>query len=298
MTLTHTSKSLAAFALLSLMTISPCFSQSSTPPKREYISNHMLWTSLITQGKIKGKFTYQVDLEYRRQADPMHAADSGKSVGHDHYNIGKHAYQYAVRTWVQYQLNQSISFAASPFTLFGTWTGSSFQPEIRPALQATINHTIGRVSLSNRYRYEFRYFGDKKNVDDDQILGDGSTFHFTSATRKGRFRYMLRATIPLNNKTITKGTYYAVTSAEVFLNTGKNVNNNNLLDQLRFYGGLGYKFSDNMRVELGYMNMVAYRFNNSAKNNVDVNNVLWLRFTVENFNKVFKKKEKETDAAK
>lgn len=258
----------------------------------------MLWTSLVTQGKVKGKFSYQVDLEYRRQADPMHAADPGGTVGHDHYSIGKHSYQYAIRTWIQYQLNPSVNFAVSPFALFGTWTGSSFQPEIRPALQMTTNNNIGRIALSSRYRYEFRFFGDKKNIDHDEIFGDASTFHFTAASRKGRFRYMLRATIPLNNKTIVKGTYYAVTSAEVFLNTGKNVNNNNLVDQLRFYGGLGYKFSDNMRVELGYMNMVAYRLNNTAKNNVDVNNVLWLRFTVEHFNKVFKKKEKEAEPAK
>jgi hypothetical protein len=297
MILTHAGKGIAVFILLSLIALSSCFSQSSTPPKREYISNHMLWTTLTGQGKIKGKFSYQFDLEYRRQADPMQAADPNTSIGHDHYNVFKHSYQYAVRTSVQYQLNSSLSFAV-PITLFGTWNGSSFQPELRPALQATISNSIGRIALSNRYRYEFRYFGEKKNIDDDQIFGDASTFHFTAATRKGRFRYMLRATMPLNNKTIVKGTYYAVTSAEVFLNTGKNVNNNNLLDQLRFYGGLGYKFSDNMRVELGYMNMIAYRLNNGANNNVDVNNVLWLRFTVENFNRVFKQKEKEAEAAK
>jgi hypothetical protein len=288
-------KSTLAFVLLLSITSTSCFSQSSTPPKRDYISNHLLWTTLVTQGKISSKFGYQLDIEYRRQADPMHAADPSKPVGNDHYSIGKHSYQYAVRSWIQYQPSPAVVFAISPIALFGTWTGSSFQPELRPAFQVALNSNLGRVAFMHRYRYELRYFGDKADVDHDEVFGSASTFHFTAATRQGRFRYMLRATIPLNNKTITKGTYYAVTSGEIFLRTGKNISNANLVDQIRFYGGLGYKFSDNMRVELGYMNMTAFRFNNPAKNNVEINNILWLRLTIENFNKVFTKKKKQEE---
>jgi hypothetical protein len=292
------SKHVLASALLLTVASTLCFSQSSTP-KRDYISNHMLWTSLITQGKISSKFGYQLDLEYRRQADPMHAADPNQTVGTQHYSIGKHSYQYGVRAWVQYQPSPSVVFAISPFTLFGTWTGSSFQPEIRPAAQVTLNSSLGRVAIIHRYRYEQRYFGDKENVDHNDVFGSASTFHFTSTTRQGRFRYMLRGTLPLNNKSITKGTYYAVMSGEIFLRVGKNVNNNNLLDQVRIYGGIGYKFSDNMRAEIGYMNMSAFRLNNTAKNNVEINNVLWLRVTIDNFNKVFaKKKDKEAETPK
>jgi hypothetical protein len=292
------SKRLLAFTLYSIAIAPTCLAQSSTAPKREYISNHLLWTSFVTQGKISKKFGYQLDLEYRRQADPMHAADTNTTVGTQHYSLMKHSYQYAVRSWVQYQPNPSVIFAVSPIALFGSWSGPSFQPELRPAFQVSLNSSLGRVSLMNRYRYELRYFGDKENVDHDEVFGSSSAFHFTAATRQGRFRYMLRATIPINNKSIVKGTYYAVASGEIFLRTGKNVNNNNLLDQIRFYGGLGYKFSDNMRVELGYMNMIAYRFNNIAKNNIEVNNILWLRFMVENFNKVFQKKEEKIPESK
>jgi hypothetical protein len=292
------SKSLpAAVMLLLFATINSSFSQSSTPPKREYISNNMLWTSLVIQGKISDKFGYQLDLEYRRQADPMHATDPNVSVGKDHYSIGKHSYQYAARSWVQYQPSKTVVFAISPIALFGSWSGSSFRPELRTTFQAALNNNLGRVALVHRYRYELRYFGNEAIVDHDEIFGTSSTFHFTTAARQGRFRYMLRATIPINNKTITKGTYYAVTSGEIFLRTGKNISNINLVDQVRFYGGVGYKFSDNMLAELGYMNMTAFRFNNAAKNNVEVNNVLWLRLTIENFNRIFAKKKQETTTA-
>jgi hypothetical protein len=258
-----------------------------------------MWTTIALQGNIRNKISYQLDLEYRRQADPAHAADPNTSVGSSHYNVIKNPYQLAVRPWILYQPNQSIVFALSPITWFGSWGApvdgvTSFQPELRSSFQVTLNNNFGRVIFNNRYRYELRYFGTREVADNlADPFGPNSSYDFQKSNRNGRARYMLRITIPFNNKTIIKETYYALITSEIMLRTGKNVNNNNLLDQYRIYGGLGYKFSENMRTELGYLNMVAFRLNNAAKNNVDVNNVIWVRLIVDNFNNLLRKKRTE-----
>ena len=65
---------------------------------------------------------------------------------------------------------------------------------------------------------------------------------------------------------------------------GKNVNNMNLVDQYRLSAGLGWKFAEDIRIEVSYIDMIAFRFSNQAKNNVDANNVLLVKLTFDNFN--------------
>jgi hypothetical protein len=48
----------------------------------------------------------------------------------------------------------------------------------------------------------------------------------------------------------------------VFLNTESDV-----FDRNRVYGGLGYKFSENLKLELGYMNQF---FENSGRDQINI----------------------------
>ena len=100
---------------------------------------------------------------------------------------------------------------------------------------------------------------------------------------------MLRLIYPLNGKTLEKGTYYIMTSSEIFISQGKNVPNNKILDQNRFYFVLGYKFHPTMKLEVGYLNQTAFRMNNKAKDNVDVNNCLAVSLIFDDLNSLFKK---------
>ena len=84
------------------------------------------------------------------------------------------------------------------------------------------------MSLSHRYRFEQRF------VEDDFKL---------------RLRYFLGVNIPLQYREDGKNPLYLSMYNEVFLNTESSV-----FDRNRVYGGLGYKFSKNLRLELGYMN--------------------------------------------
>ncbi len=264
-------------------------SQTQSIPKRDYINNNMVWGSLGLQGKIKNKLYYQFDLEYRRQSDPEHAADTNTQIGKGRYNFVKNPYQLAFRPWLLYQLNQNAIFAVSPLCWFGTWSSpvnavTYFQPEFRTSFQVTLNHTIGRIVISNRYRYELRFFGTKVIDDTRSPFGIGSSYSFPQSNRQGRARYMFKASVPLNTKAIEKGTYYLMANTEILLRIGKNVKNENLLDQYRINLSVGWKFRDDLRLEVGYLNMIAFRFNNQAKNNIDVNNIILLKLIFDNFN--------------
>jgi hypothetical protein len=280
--------------LLSLFT-PRVFAQTSTK-KRDYISNNMIWQNIGLQGKIKNKFIYQFDFEYRRQADPGHAADSNASVGESHYNIVKNPYQFALRPWILYQPKDFIVFAVSPLCWFGTWASpvngvKSFQPELRSSFQIMLISNIGRVIINHRYRYELRYFGVKTSDDTANPFGPSSSYEFPQSNRQGRARYMLRATVPINKPTIEKGTYYAMANAEILIRTGKNISNINLFDQYRISLNLGWKFSSDVRFEIGYISMTAFRFNNQDKNNVEANNIIISKLIFDNFNNLFTKKK-------
>jgi hypothetical protein len=285
--------------IITLIFNSDLNAQAPASTQRDYIPNRMFWGNTIINGKIKGKFFYQLDLEYRRQADPQHPADPNTTVGSNHWNIIKHPYQYAARTWIHYIPNKNIRLSIDPIAWFGTWGApvngkSTFQPEYRSSLQVTFNQFLGRVILNYRYRYEFRWYGTKVTSNrPGSPFGDAESYSFLDANQQGRFRVMLRALIPLNSETIEKGTYYIMTSGEAFLKTGKNIKNANIFDQTRFYLGLGWKFAPEIRMEAGYFNQTAFRLNNKAKNNIDLNNALFVNLIFDDFNSLFRKKKEE-----
>lgn len=257
---------------------------------REYKYTKMFWTETIFSGKIKGKFGYQVDYQYRRSADP------NTVEGGDHNNIFKNPLQQVVRPWIYYQPNDAIRFSLSPLGWWGNWSESGsnlqFTPEFRITPQVTLNQKFGRVVISHRYRYEFRFFGDKKSAENGWDFSKGYYNFNDDMHTRSRLRYFIRALVPLNNATLKPGTFYVNTYNEIFVNIGKSVGNTNLFDQNRFFLGLGYRFNPLFRLEAGYLSQTVFRLNNAAKNNVDQNNVLSVFIIFDDFNKFFQRKEK------
>jgi len=107
--------------------------------------------------------------------------------------------------------------------------------------QFTTKQKVGKVGLSHRYRFEQRF------VEDDF---------------KMRFRYFLGVKIPLQYKEEAKNPLYVSLYNEIFLNTKSSV-----FDRNRVFGGIGYTFSDNLRLELGYMNQF---FETSGRDQINV----------------------------
>lgn len=94
--------------------------------------------------------------------------------------------------------------------------------------QFITRHNIRIVAFQHRFRFEQR---------------------FIESNFRMRFRYFLSINVPLNNKEMIDDTVYFSAYNEIFLDTSSNT-----FDRDRLYGGLGYRFSNTVRLEIGYMN--------------------------------------------
>lgn len=101
--------------------------------------------------------------------------------------------------------------------------------------------TFGRLSLLERYRIEERFFSSKFEL---------------------RFRISLLLNIPLNHKTMSPKTWYAALSNEVFVNAEEP-----LFDRNRIYGGIGFVFDKNLKLEAGMMSQI---LDNSHRNQIQI----------------------------
>ncbi len=142
--------------------------------------------------------------------------------------------QLLLRTGFGYTFNESKSnvLLGYGYILSENYVGQSDEKisvnEHRIFQQFITKQQLSQVSLQHRYRFEQRF------VEDDF---------------KMRFRYFLGINIPLQYKEDAKNPLYLSAYNEIFLNTESAI-----FDRNRLYGGLGYKFSEHVKLELGYMN--------------------------------------------
>ncbi len=275
-------KNVILSAILLLTLLNSSFSQS--PRQYYHISNG--WTDINISGKIAGQFTWQLENQHRRE-DMQGDYNPQTTTGDPYNNLNQHVF----RPWLHYQFNPNIRFSLMPLG----WIGSNrfkegepyaFFSEIRVSPQVMLTQNFGRVRIDNRLRYEFRWFGQNQDVNNKSFLYGGD---FSTTTFKERFRYQLKVTVPINHAKMDDNTLYAQTYNELFVNTGEQVANTNLLDQNRVLIGLGYKFNKYLAVEAGYMQQTIFKFNNATKSNVDINNIIQLNLAVSNFEQLFKK---------
>ena len=121
----------------------------------------------------------------------------------------------------------------------GNTTDKNTVNEHRIFQQFSSEQTLGKLKLSHRYRYEQR---------------------FIESDFKMRLRYFLGLKVPLKIK--EKNNYYFSLYNEIFINT-----KSSLYDRNRLYGGIGYKFSQGLRFETGYMNQF---FKNGSRDQVNL----------------------------
>lgn len=142
--------------------------------------------------------------------------------------------QLLLRTGFGYTFNESKSnvLLGYGYILSENYVGQSDEKisvnEHRIFQQFITKQQLSQLSLQHRYRFEQRF------VEDDF---------------KMRFRYFLGINIPLQYKEDAKNPLYLSAYNEIFLNTESAI-----FDRNRLYGGLGYKFSEHVKLELGYMN--------------------------------------------
>lgn len=192
-------------------------------------SNLGNWLIYIGNKKLDSKWNIHNEVQYRN------------------YNVVGDLEQLLLRTGLGYNLteNNNNILIGYGYILSENYIGETDDKisinEHRIFQQFTTKQSLWKVKLSHRYRFEQR---------------------FVESDFKMRFRYFLGLNIPLQNKEDSKNPLYISVYNEIFLNTESSV-----FDRNRVYGGLGYKFSNALRLELGYMNQF---FENSGRDQINV----------------------------
>jgi Protein of unknown function (DUF2490) len=246
------------------------------------------WTDINISGKLKGNFTWQIENQHRRE-DMQGDYNAATTTGNLYNNLNQHLF----RPYIHYQPNPSIRFSLMPLGWIGSnrfkdGAPSAFFSELRIAPQVTLTQTIGRVRFDSRLRYELRWIGQNQDVNSKSFLYGGD---FSTTTFKERFRYQFKMTMPLNHAKMDDKTWFAQVYDEIFIGIGPKVPNINIFDQNRVMLGVGYKYNKFVAFDASFIQQSIFRFNNTNKDNVDLNNIIQLNFAFTNVDQLFGKKK-------
>ena len=157
--------------------------------------------------------------------------------------------------WVHYFLPPKWKFSAALSYYYNKDVpdiGQYLSPEWRLTLQPTyFFHKVNYI-FSSRSRCEFRYMWNSDSV-----------FQFNF-----RFREMLKFVKPINGKILRKGIVYLLTSEELFFKPDAKSTGVTFFDRNRFEVGAGYLFTDDIQLELTYVNEFLPRDDNNEMYNI------------------------------
>lgn len=187
------------------------------------------WLIYFGDKKINNKWNWHHEVQYRN------------------FNFIGDTEQLLLRTGLGYNLSENnnnihlgYAFIYSEPYIGNTEEKTSFN-EHRIYQQFITRQAFGRFSIQHRYRFEQRFFEDDFRL---------------------RLRYFLAFNIALNSKHIADKTLYLSAYNELFVNSEQT-----FFDRNRLYGGLGYRFSKNIRAEIGVMNQTT---NSVSRNQLNV----------------------------
>ncbi len=129
---------------------------------------------------------------------------------------------------------------------YGAFPSSAAFPEHRLWEQAQLNSQVSRVRFQNRARLEQRFLGQLSKDSDGDYFVDGNQ-------ETNRFRHLFRITVPLNRAWMTAKTVFISLYDEIFLNFGSPPVKANRFDQNRTTASLGYHFTDDFNLQVGYI---------------------------------------------
>lgn len=186
-------------------------------------------TKLLFNGTLSEKWTTEV--YYDRTSE--------RSLNNS--NILDKAVQNSFSGWLNYYYSPRWKFTGG-ITYYDNKNtpdiGQFTAPEWRFSLQSTyFFHKIG-YTLSARTRTELRNIKNRNN-DFEQVF---------------RLRQQVKYLKPINSQLLRKGIFYAFASDEVYLKSNAKVTGLSFFDKNRFNIGGGYLITEDLQLELSYIN--------------------------------------------
>lgn len=149
--------------------------------------------------------------------------------------------QRYVSGWAHYYFSPRWKFSSSLAYNYNKDVpdiGQYYSPEWRLSIQATYYiHKTG-FTVYTRMRGEFRMMMNEDGVFED----------------KYRYRQMIKYLQPLNGKVLRKGVVYLFTTEELLFKPDAKTEGVTFFDRNRFELGAGYLFTNDIQVELAYLN--------------------------------------------
>jgi len=160
-------------------------------------------------------------------------------------------HQAAARIRLHYAINRNWSIGGG-FARFNHYPGDPLStarfavPELRPHLEASYEGTVGKFTITHRYRVENRFM--RNSVNEALVAGYTSTY---------RFRYRLGLDYILLKDAAQRPLKFRFTN-EILINFGRNIQYN-VFDNNRVTAGLNYSLPGNFAVEIGFMHWYQQR---------------------------------------
>lgn len=176
------------------------------------------WAMGFNQTRLNEKWSLHNEVQYRS------------------YEVRPNTEQLLLRFGVNYHINNKYSFTIG----YGSISNFAFDKDINPDKishenrfwqQFIMKDNLGRFYFEHRYRFEQRWIESS-----------------TNSKYLDRVRYLLRVSVPINNKEIVKNTLFASFYDEIFINVTSNP-----FDRNRLYAGLGYQFNKSINTQIGYL---------------------------------------------
>ena len=173
--------------------------------------------------------------------------------------------QRYVSGWVHYYLSPRWKLTSSFAYYYNKDVpdiGQYFSPEYRLSLQGIYFFHKTGFTLFTRMRGEIRFIMNADSVFED----------------KYRYRQMIKYVQPLNGKILRKGVVYLLATEELLFKPQAKSEGITFFDRNRFEVGAGYLITDDLQVELAYLNEFMPRDNGN-----EMYNGLEVTVTINNF---------------
>ncbi len=198
-------------------------------PVKTHHHQDLIWVGYYPKLELSRQWAVDGDLQLRRK------------------DWGQEWSQKAIRTGASYRLNENLVFSGGIGYVQHHKNGI-IQKEYRPYQQIIVLNNFSGIKLDHRYRFEQRWL--ERMVPLEGGGGDNLLFNY-------RLRYKVGIGVPVRFRgSETSWSLYA--DNEILVNLGEEVFIN-LFDQNRFSLGLAYQLNENIKVQLGYMNLYAQK---------------------------------------